>query len=121
MDYSTFTSVLRDWASSRLALVMIVGIITLAASTLAFERISYATLNAIYLGSYVAGCLLTRIPVRVMSSMAFRIFMLTSSLKLLGRCLAWMGREYFYPVKAKTLCVLLACCVTLYYFKLKSE
>jgi hypothetical protein len=31
-----------------------------------------------------------------------------------------MGSDYFNPVKIKTMCVLMVCCVALYFIKLKS-
>lgn len=120
MDYLSFTSALGTWASSRLAPVLIIGITVLATSSLAFEGIPYVTLCAIYLLSYIAGCLLTQIPVRIISSIMFRIFMATTGLKFLVTFLTWMGSDYFNPVKIKTMCVLMVCCVALYFIKLKS-
>jgi len=53
-----------------------------------------------------------------MSSTTFRVFLLNASIKFLGKFLAWMGRKYLYPVKIKTLCVLLACGLAIAYLRL---
>jgi hypothetical protein len=120
MDYSATRSAIHNWAANRLAPLLIIGIITIATSSLTIERIPYRTLSALYLVSYLASCLLTSIPIRVITVLTFRIFMLTTGLKVLGKFLIWLGTDYFYPMKAKTLCILLAACVTICFIKEKS-
>jgi hypothetical protein len=120
MDYSDIRSAIDTWAADRLAPLLIIGIITIATSSIIIERIPYRTLSALYLVSYLASCLVTSIPIRVITVLTFRIFMLTTGLKFLGKFLIWLGTDYFYPVKAKTLCTLLAACVTICFLKEKS-
>ena len=120
MDYSAITSALEAWVAARLAPLLIIGIISIATSSLVIEVIPYSTLSTVYLVSYLGSCLLTQIPVRVITILTFRIFILTTGLKFLGKFLTWMGSDYFYPVKAKTLCILMITCITLCFLKQKS-